>query len=154
MTETTKQKEAREKREAAQLAAREKAQADKKAADEAAEAAKKDQQEKDKKTTDADLVQKANKTVADNEDKKEKDALDALEEAKKNDEKPSKDNLISTVHDETIDAKLAQASTKKARAAAAENYRLQQERQKQLEIDTQRGLGFNGVKSDGKKDDK
>lgn len=122
MSETAKQKEAREKREAAQAAAKQKAQ------EEAAEAAKKEQEEKDKEATDSNLAQEKEEPVA----------------------KP----LISTVHDDVINKKLAHASTPKARQAAAENYRLQQERQKQLETDTQRGLGFDGVRSSGKKDDK
>jgi hypothetical protein len=75
----------------------------------------------------------------------------AQKEAEKNDEEPSNKPTISTTHDEVMKEKLAHASTKKARQAEAENYRKQQERQAALERDTQRGLGFDGVREDGKK---
>lgn len=84
--------------------------------------------------------------------KEEKDALAAEKEAEKNDEKPSKDNLISTVHDEVVDKLLQQGSSKKAKEAEESNYLAQQKAQAALELETQHGLSSAQYKKN--KDDK
>lgn len=140
--ETAAQKKKREAQEAARL----KAQEEKTAADKEAQETQA-KKEAEKEAAKANLPN--NDHLSDEE--REEQGLKAIEEAANNDEDPD-DYVMSTVHDDVIREKLAQGSTSKARQAAAENYRLQQERQAQLERDTQRGLGFNGVRPEGESD--
>jgi len=141
MTESAAEKKKRE----AQEKARAKAQADKKAAEDAKQA------EIDAKTNeDVALKQKEAEEASKAAAKKAKELDDQEDEVEANDEEY--DPLhISTVHDEVETRLLSQGSTKEARDAEKANYEYQQELQKQLETDTQRGLGYAGVRSDASK---